>query len=134
MFDYIFYRLYDFYNRKEHGVTPIATAALYLSVLQFLMVFCICMIVTISISSVKGDFVLPINKNYLMIGSVVAALLLDIYNYKKYKQKCNTLIYRYKNHKLNKKFKVWMLYFIGAGLFVFPILYKSILKILFSFF
>lgn len=134
MFEYIFYRLYDFYNRKEHGSTPIATAALYLSVLQFLMGYCICMIVTISISSVTKNFVIPINKNYLMIGCVIAALLLDMYNYKKYKQKYKNLINKYKNHKFNKKFKVWMLYFIGAGLFFFPILYKSFLKILISFF
>lgn len=128
MFDYIFYRLYDFYNKNEKGVTPITTAALYLSVLQILMAFSIILIVNITL---KGEITLktfPLNSNYLKFGFVVAALLLDLYNYKKYKRKYKTLIKRYQNHKFNKKFKVWMLYFIGAGIILLPIIYKSILK------
>lgn len=128
MFDYIFYRLYIFYDKKEKGVSPISTAVLYLSVLQFLMVFFVYMIVNISLRGKISLKELPIDVAYLKIGFVVLSLLLDIFNYITYKRKYKTLVDKYKNHPLNKKFKVWMLYLLGAGLFLLPFLYRAILK------
>ncbi len=128
MFDYIFYRLYTFYDEKEKGSTPISTAALYLSVLQILMVFSLYMIINISL---KGKIALKDSSNdgaYLKIGFVIVALILNLFNYIIYKKKHKILVDKFRNHPLNKKFKVWMLYILGAGLFLLPFLYSTILK------
>lgn len=128
MFNYIFYRLYIFYDKKEKGSTPISTAAMYLSFLQILVIFFLYMVINISLEGKIAIKELLINSNYLKIGIVVAALLLDVFNYIIYKRKHKALIQRYRNHPLNKRFKVWMLYFVGAGLFLLPFLYRAILK------
>ena len=130
MFDYIFYRLYSFYDKKEKGVTPISPAAMYLSFLQILMVFFLYMVVNISLNGKIALKELPINDTYLKIGIVVFALLLDVFNYVIYKRKYKALIGKFRNHPLNKKFKVWMLYIVGAGLFLLPFLYRAVLKML----
>ncbi|PCH67911.1 MAG: hypothetical protein COC06_10445 [Bacteroidales bacterium] len=130
MFDYIFYRLYSFYDKKEKGVTPISTAAMYLSFLQILIVFFFYMVVNISLNARIALKELPVNNTYLKIGIVVFALLLDVFNYVIYKRKHKALIGKFRNHPLNKKFKVWMLYIIGAGLFLLPFLYREVLKML----
>jgi len=130
MFDYIFYRLYSFYDRKEKGITPISTAAMYLSFLQILMVFFLYMVVNISLNGKIALKELPINDAYLKIGIVVFALLLNVFNYVIYKKKHKALIEKFRNHPLNKKFKVWMFYIVGAGLFLLPFLYRAVLKIL----
>lgn len=123
MFDYIFYRLYSFYDKKEKGVTPISTAVMYLSFLQILIVFFFYMVVNISLNARIALKELPVNDTYLKIGIVV-------FNYVIYKRKHKALIGKFRNHPLNKKFKVWMLYIIGAGLFLLPFLYREVLKML----
>ncbi len=127
MFDYIFYRLYSYYDKKEKGSTPVSTAAMYLSFLQILMIFSIYMIADITLDGKVGIWKLPINEIYLKIGIVVFAILVDLLNFLKYKKQHKTLVSKFRNHPLNAKFKVWMLYFIGAGLLILPFLYKEIL-------
>lgn len=128
MFNYVFYRLYVYYDKKEKGSTTISTAAMYLSFLQILVVFFFYMVINISLGGRIAIKELLVSSNYLKIGIAVAALLLDVFNYIIYKRKHKVLIERYRNHPLNKKFKVWMLYFVGAGLFLLPFLYRAILK------
>ena len=41
MFDFFFYRLYVFYEKKERNGDSVWTAALYLTLLQFLMLYSI---------------------------------------------------------------------------------------------
>lgn len=127
MFDYIFYRLYTYYDKKEKGSTPVSTAAMYLSFLQILMIFSIYMIADITLDGKLGIWKLPINEIYLKIGIVVFAVLVDLLNFLRYKKQHKTLVSKFRNHPLNMKFKVWMLYFIGAGLLILPFLYKEIL-------
>ena len=92
MFDYIFFRLYSFYDKKEKGITPISTAVMYLSFLQILMIFVIYMVVKMSLGGKIALKELPININYFKIGIVAAALVLDIFNYMIYKRKYKVLI------------------------------------------
>jgi len=128
MFDYIFFRLYCFYYKNEKRSTPVSTAALYLSVLQILMIFSLYMLVNISLKGKIALKELPMDGAYLKLGFVVFALLLNLFNYIIYKRKHKTLVEKFRNHPLNKKFKVWMLYILGAGLFLLPFLYRAILK------
>jgi len=130
MFDYIYYRLYLLYLKKEKGISPISTSAMYLSFIQLLVIYSIVMIVNITMHGDLFKDLTDLNKNFLKIGIVIFALILDLFNYFYYKKRCKALIMRFKNHPLNKKFKVWMLYVVCTGLFLFPFLYRAILKML----
>lgn len=130
MFDYLFYRIYSFYSKKEKGGTPISTAAMYLSFLQILMVFFVYMIINISLSGKISISTLSNNEYLLKFGIVVFALLLDVFNYVIYKRKHKALVWKFRNHPLNKKLKLWMLFIIGAGLFLLPLLYRELLKMI----
>lgn len=130
MFDYIFYRLYCFYRKKEKGIGPISTSVMYLSFLQLLIVFCIMMTVNITLQGALTKDLTDQFKNLLKIGIVAFILLLDLINYLIYKHRYKKLLEKFKNHPFNRRFKIWMLYILGAGLFTLPFLYMAILKML----
>jgi hypothetical protein len=69
-------------------------------------------------------------KNNIKIAAVVLVLLWDAINYFYYKKRYKMLIKKYKHHPLNSTFKVWYLYFVGAGLFFFPFILYKILTLL----
>jgi len=92
------------------------------------MIFSLYMLVNISLKGKIALKELPMDGAYLKLGFVVFALLLNLFNYIIYKRKHKTLVEKFRNHPLNKKFKVWMLYILGAGLFLLPFLYRAILK------
>ncbi|WP_417199894.1 hypothetical protein, partial [Bizionia sp.] len=71
---------------------------------------------------------IPIGDKYLKIVIVILAISLDIFNYFYYKHRYKLLVERFKRHQLNKKFKIWMLIFVGVGLLLIPFLYKYLLK------
>ena len=130
MFDYIFYRLYVLYNKKEKGSAPISSAAVFLSFLQILTAFFIYMVVNISLRGKIDIKQLLINDDSIKLGLVIVAILLDVFNYFFYKNRIGLLLEKYRNSPLNRKFKVWMLYLIGTALFLFPFLYGALLKML----
>lgn len=131
MFDYFFYRLYILYRNKEKGINPISTSAIYLSFLQLLILFSIVMSINITFHGSLTNDLSDINKIILKIGIVIFLFLIYVFNYFYYKRKHKVLLTRFKNHPLNKKFKEWMLFFLGIGLLIFPFVYKELLKLIF---
>lgn len=131
MFDYMFYRLYSFYEEKEKGGASTFTAALYLSFLQFLVLYSI--IATFQVVT-KDSFSTrellqqyePYSK-YLVLSILI---LLEIFNYLRYrkKDKQESLQRRFKNHPLNKILKLWMFLTLGVFLIGLPILIHYVIK------
>jgi hypothetical protein len=76
-----------------------------------------------------GRFVRQFPKNNIKIALVILALFCDGVNYFYYRKRYKMLIEKYKNHHLNNTFKVWYLYFVAAGLLVFPFILHRILMI-----
>lgn len=130
MFDYIFYRLYTFYKKKEKNNSPVYTAALYLSIMQILLFFSIFMTINVLFQGKLLLKNLPIERSLLKILGVSLMISLNIFNYFLYKKKINKLILQFKNHSLNNSLKMWMLIFIGVGLFLIPFLLREMLKII----
>ena len=87
MFDYIYYRLYLLYLKKEKGISPISTSAMYLSFIQLLVIYSIVMIVNITMHGDLFKDLTDLNKNFLKIGIVIFALILDLFNYFYYKKR-----------------------------------------------
>jgi hypothetical protein len=124
-FDYIFYRLYIVYNKKES--TPLVSAVTAILILQICIAFFIIMITDFSTNYIIRSYLQQFNKLNLKVGIVITCLLLDILNYFYYKKRLKILLRKYNHHPWNKKFKVWMLYFVGAGLLILPFLYRAAL-------
>ncbi len=129
--DYIFYRIYDFYFRKEKDLNPLLTTSGYLSFLQFLMIYCIFMLYAIILED-KFNVI-----NWIISDKVLGKVLvisifvaLEIFNYLRYrkKEKRNILQKRFKRHPLNKVIKPWMFLLLGALLFGLPILVHYLIK------
>jgi len=120
MFDYIFYTLYKYYNEKEKGQSPIHTASMYVSFMQLLMIYFLFMMIDvfINLNYLRRSLNISDTSGYMFI----VGLLLSLFtiNYFRYKRKIRALESRFKNHPLNKKFKVWMIILIMAGLFILP--------------
>lgn len=133
MFDYIFYRLLIFYQKKNPKSFPISTSTLYLSGMQFFMAFCVFMTINVFLRGELSKGLVDMNRNWLKFEIVVLFFVLELFNYLKYKkkEKIDFLKGKYKNHHLNNVIKPWMFIVFGIGLFFFPILVSSILKTIF---
>ncbi len=127
MFDYIFYRLYVFYNKKEKGISPISTATIYLTFFQALIVFFIYMMINFSLNQGISTDKFQINKTYFKISITIVAILIQTLNYFYYKKKLDKIKLRYQSSSVNKKFKLWMFVVLCLGLFTLPFIYKVIL-------
>ena len=131
IFDYIFYRLYNLYASKEKYRSSVFTAALYVSVLEFLTLFSI--FVTFQVvtnDSFQTREFLQQHKPFSKYGILLISILLEIFNYLRYRKKNTreTLQGRFKNHFMNKIIKPWMFLILGAFLFGLPMLVHYLFK------
>ena len=131
IFDYIFYRLYNLYASKEKRGSSVFTAALYLSVLEFLALYSI--FVTFQVithDSFSTREFLQEHKLYSKYGIIIIAIALEAYNYIKYrkKEKREILQKQFNRHPLNKFVKPWMFLLLGALLFGLPILVHYLIE------
>ena len=130
IFDYIFYRFFEFYSRKEKTRTPLFTSSGYLSFIQFLFIYFVLM--SFEILS-ESNFNLI---DYLSEDKEISKILLlifvslEIYNYIRYRKKSmqDKLHRRFRMNVLNQKIKIWMFILLGVLLFSLPILLDLLLR------
>ena len=131
VFDYIFYRIYDFYSRKEKIPTALLTASGYLSFLQFLGVYCLVMVYGI-LSNTELNLIELLRKDKLFGKALIFLIFVgfEIYNFFRYrkKEKQESLQRRFKKHSLNRIIKPWMFLVLGVFLFGLPILVHYLIK------
>jgi hypothetical protein len=129
--DYLFYRLCNFYDKKERHGTPVFTAALYLSFLELLFLYSVIVTFQVVTNDSFGirEF-LQEYKPYSIYGILLILVLFEVFNYLKYrkKEKQESLKKRFKNHFLNRIIKPWMFLILGAFLFALPILIHYLIK------
>ena len=80
MFDFVFYRLYLFYERREKGRDSVWTASLYVTLLQFLMMYSIVIFIDIFTDKALLFYVLHGNKTLAIIISLVTMVSLLLVN------------------------------------------------------
>lgn len=125
MFDYIFYRFYTLYKKKE-GFRYLSSASSAITFIQITLLFSVVLTFNILTSGL-----IPFDKlwgdtaiDYIIVGALV--LLLDLFNYLKYKKKKTSILIRYKNHRANKWFRNWMLFLIPILIVTFPFIVRVI--------
>jgi hypothetical protein len=130
VFDYLFYRLYTFYEARDKKGSPLFTSALYLSFIQIVLLY---VIVSTFVITTKDHFNILIglreNKNLAKASFVILSVLLDVMNYIRYdnRQRRDELRNRYKSNKLNKRFDVWMLVPIVILLIFLPAMFSKVI-------
>jgi len=132
IFDYIFYRFHNLYTSKEKDGSAVFTAALYLSFLEFLILYS--SFVTFQVltnDSFSTREFLQDYKPYSKYGLLLIIILLEIFNYLNYrkKEKRELLQKQFNRHPLNKAMQPWMFLLFGAFLFGLPILIDYLIKL-----
>jgi len=130
MIDCIFFKVYQFFERHEKGGDSTWSASLYISTVEFLIVYSVFMMLDI-FSGKKITNTNFIKNNYIIICIIIILIILIIYKinilyFNKNKEK---IIKKYKNTKYHKGF----MFIIGALiliLFLSPILWNEIYKLI----
>lgn len=135
MFDYLFYRFYDIYKRKE-GDTSAFSATAAISFIQILIISSIILsisFITNIILSVNflTPMVLAIGETLSKFIIVLLSSLLFICNYLKYRKSLDEIISKYSKSELNRKLKMWLIFLIMPVAMIFPFALRYILKLLF---
>lgn len=126
MFDFIFYRLYLFYEKREKGGDSIWTASFYVTLLQFLMMYSIVIFIDIFTNKVLLNIVLHGNKTFAIIVSLVTLVSLLFVNLYYYRRKHDLIIKRFKNKYANRWFKIWMVAALMLFFLMSPILWNEL--------
>lgn len=135
MFDYLFYRFYDIYKRKE-GDTSAFSATAAISFIQILIISSIILSISFITNIILSvNFLTPMA---LAIGEtlskfiiVLLSSLLFICNYLKYRKSLDKIISRHSKSRLNRKLKMWIIFLIMPAAMIFPFALRYILKLLF---
>ena len=129
MFDFVFYRLYLFYERREKGRDSVWTASLYVTLLQFLMMYSIVIFIDIFTDKALLFYVLHGNKTLAIIISLVTMVSLLLVNLYHYRHKYNAIVKKCKNKAANKWFKIWMIAALMMVLLASPVLWNELYKL-----
>jgi len=124
--DYIFYRIYSYYKKKED--IPVATGIMFIFVVQF----CAILLIGVTINLFSGNIILKDHieesQFWIIYGSVLATLFLfNIFRYGRNKVLEN-ILKRYDVSELNNKIKIWSIFILPVLLIIFTILMVVIVK------
>lgn len=135
MFDYLFYRFYDIYKRKE-GDTSAFSATAAISFIQILIISSIILSISFITNIILSvNFLTPMA---LAIGETLSKFLIVLLssllfscNYLKYRKSLDEIISKYSKSRLNGKLKMWIIFLIMPAAMIFPFALRYILKLLF---
>lgn len=130
MIDCIFFRVYQFFERHEKGGDSTWSASLYISTVEFLIVYSVFMMLDIFSGKriSNTDFI----KNHHVIVYIIIVLIIFII------YKINLLYFNKNKEKIiksykNKKYKKGFMFIMGVLIFILflsPILWNEIYKLL----
>lgn len=132
MFDYLFYRFYDIYKRKE-GDTSAFSATAAISFIQILIISSIILSISFITNIILSvNFLPPV---ILAIGETLSKFLIVLLssllfscNYLKYRKSLDEIISKYSKSRLNGKLKMWIIFLIMPATMLFPFALRYILS------
>ena len=128
MFDYLFYRFYDIYKRKE-GDTSAFSATAAISFIQILIISSIILSISFITNIILSvNFLTPV---ILAIGETLSKFLIVLLfscNYLKYRKSLDEIISKYSKSRLNGKLKMWIIFLIMPATMLFPFALRYILS------
>ena len=129
MLDFIFTRLYQFYEKREQESNSVFSSSIYISVLRILLFYSLVMMLDIFSGGRLSVSNLQVNKTLLKLVFVLAFISMMFLDYKRYKKKHKEFLAKYKNSSSNRWFKIWMVGALIVILFLSPILWNEIFKL-----
>ena len=130
MFDFVFYQLNLFYEKREKGSDTVWTAVFYVTILQFLMLYSAFVFIDIFTNKTLSDILLGGNKTLAIIISLVSVVLLFLFNRNRYRRKQDLIVGKYEKHPANQWFKIWMVAALMMLLLLSPILWNELHKVI----
>ena len=130
MFDFVFYQLNLFYEKREKGSDTVWTAVFYVTILQFLMLYSAFVFIDIFTNKTLSDILLGGNKTLAIIISLVAVVSLFLFNRNRYHRKHDLIVSKYEKHPPNRWFKIWMVAALMMLLLLSPILWNELHKLI----
>lgn len=132
MFDYLFYRFYDIYKRKE-GDTSAFSATAAISFIQILIISSIILSISFITNIILSvNFLTPV---ILAVGETLSKFLIVLLssllfscNYLKYRKSLDEIISKYSKSRLNGKLKMWIIFLIMPATMLFPFALRYILS------
>lgn len=122
--NYIFYRLYIHYRKRDNTVY---TAVMYISMLEIFAFFFVFMMYNSIFCNTRNLFkelldYYDIDHTGMKLFAISFCIVLALTNYFFYRNKVKKYEMKYISHPMNKRFKLWMLYFVVLFLIFIPIL------------
>lgn len=125
MFSYLYYRYYQHYIRgKETDKIARFSASIALVITQFFMFLCALLTIEVFVdtSGFRENYSWLIAPLFLALGS-----LLILFNHKRYANKTESIVERFKNSPINKWLKIWMIIASSFILLLLPFVLSSII-------
>lgn len=121
MFNYYFYRIYTFYKSKDD--IPLARGIFYVTLLQIFLIGSIIIVFNSFAHGLISDK--NIDKGIIRISGIILIIALCVFNYIRYskKERIDKLREKYEGRKMNKYFKLWMLFLLMPTLLSLAILF-----------
>lgn len=111
--DYIFYRIYTYYNKKDY--IPVMMGIYFLFVLELTILFFLLAIFNLLTNGLFSNQHMRKDMFWLVFGGVLVFLFaFNVFRYFK-RNKLESIIKQFENSPLNKKIKTWQI-------FIMPIL------------
>lgn len=130
MLDYIFTRLYCFHEKREKGGNSVFSSSIYVSALRLLFIYSGVTMLGIFSGGKLTFSNLHFDKTFGKVLFVLAFIIMMFLDYKRYKNKYQKLLDMYKNRPCNNWFKIWMVGALIMILFLSPILWNELYKLL----
>lgn len=128
MFDYIFTRLYQFYEKREKGGDSIFSSSIFISVLRLSLFYSIIMLLIVFSGSKLAIFNLNYNHTGGSVVFILAFIALINYDYMRFKRIHRQILNKHNNNPCNKWFKIWMVAALIIMLLLSPVLWRELYK------
>ena len=118
--DYIFYRIYTYYKKKDH--IPVMMGIYFLFVVELAILFLSGILFNFSTDGLFSNQ--GMSKNTFWAIFIVITILLFVFNVYRYvrRGKIESIIKQFENSPLNQKIKTWQVFIIPILIVVFSIL------------
>lgn len=133
MFDYLFFRIYQFYEKHEKGWDSTWRASLYISAIEFLIVYSIFMFFDIFLGkSLSNSFFVQSHPWFVKAVSISLMFVLYFINQKRYRRRKEKILNKYKKKKTTNHNVMFMVFltFLTLLLFFSPVLWNELYKII----
>lgn len=126
--DFIFYKIYAYYKKKDD--VPVSTAILFVFLIQFFVLLFIGISINLFTNNNISEKYIEKEKFILMYGIVLGILfILNLIRYAR-RRNIESIVQRFEQSKLNKKIKTWMVFMIPVVSILLTVLMVIIVKLL----